>query len=189
MSELYNYIRKTFGVDEGEAALVAAHFEELELRKGDYFLKLGHRCDRLVFVDEGLLRLYAYRGDKEITQWIASKGYFVTDLQGFMFSKPSRWNIRVLADCKLYSINKRNYDQLSTAVADWGKVEKEFLVHCFTTIEDRIFSHLSMSAEERYQWLFATTPQLFNSVSLHYIASMLGMSPETLSRIRAKRKS
>ena len=68
----------------------------------------------------------------------------------------------------------------------WNELEKKFLVNCFTTLEDRIFSHLSMTAEERYHFFFSQNKELFNLVPLQYIASMLGMTPETFSRIRKK---
>ncbi|WP_229239031.1 hypothetical protein [Emticicia sp. C21] len=61
-----------------------------------------------------------------------------------------------------------------------------FIAKCFTMLEDRIFSHLSMTAEERYNFFFQNNKELFNQVPLQYIASMLGMTPETFSRIRRK---
>jgi hypothetical protein len=68
----------------------------------------------------------------------------------------------------------------------WYELEKMFLIRCFTFIEERIMSHLSMTAEERYHFFFENNKELFNQVPLHYIASMLGMTPETFSRIRKK---
>jgi CRP/FNR family transcriptional regulator, anaerobic regulatory protein len=65
-------------------------------------------------------------------------------------------------------------------------LEKLFLVRCFTLLEDRIFSQLSLTAEERYQDFFGKNQALFNQVPLQYIASMLGMTAQTLSRIRKK---
>ncbi|HEY5823130.1 MAG TPA: cyclic nucleotide-binding protein, partial [Cyclobacteriaceae bacterium] len=67
--------------------------------------------------------------------------------------------------------------------------EKLFMVRCFSIMEDRIFGHLSMSAEERYQFFFNQNKELFNQVPLQYLASMLGMTPETFSRIRKKQLS
>ncbi len=72
-------------------------------------------------------------------------------------------------------------------VAKWKDVEQLFLVRCFTILEDRIFTHLSMGAEQRYLQFYENNKALFNQVPLQYIASLLGMTPETLSRIRRKR--
>jgi CRP-like cAMP-binding protein len=65
-------------------------------------------------------------------------------------------------------------------------LEKLFIAKCFAILEDRIFSHLSMTAEERYHFFFGNNKVLFNQVPLQYIASMLGMTPETFSRIRKR---
>jgi CRP-like cAMP-binding protein len=64
--------------------------------------------------------------------------------------------------------------------------EKRFLAQYFVMMEDRIFSHLSMTAEERYNLFFENNSELFNQIPLQFIASMLGMTPETFSRIRKK---
>ena len=71
-------------------------------------------------------------------------------------------------------------------VPKWVELEKMFITKCFSILEDRILQHLSLSAEERYNQLFEFNKELFNVVPLQYLASMLGMAPETLSRIRKK---
>ncbi|MFT7589349.1 MAG: hypothetical protein ACI959_001567 [Limisphaerales bacterium] len=73
---------------------------------------------------------------------------------------------------------------MDKVIVDWTKLDWEFIGKCFITLEDRVFSFLSMSAEERYQMLFHMQLELFNQVPLQYLASMMGMSPETLSRLR-----
>jgi hypothetical protein len=74
-------------------------------------------------------------------------------------------------------------------IPEWHRLEKLFIAKCFTMLEDRIFRHLSMSAEERYQFFFHHDKELLNQVPLQYIASMLGMTPETFSRIRKTLKN
>jgi hypothetical protein len=71
----------------------------------------------------------------------------------------------------------------------WNELDKIFITKCFTILEERIFSHLYMTAEERFHQLFKQHPELFNQVPLQYLASMLGMTPETLSRLRKKQLS
>ncbi|MGE4514498.1 MAG: cyclic nucleotide-binding protein, partial [Chryseobacterium sp.] len=69
----------------------------------------------------------------------------------------------------------------------WSDIEKKLIMKCFSMMEDRIFTHLSLTAEQRYDLYFEQNKSLFNKVPLQFIASVLGMSPETFSRIR-KRK-
>jgi len=164
-------------------------FEETRLKKGAYFTKSGQLCEKLSFIRSGFIRVFATVDDKEITQWISSKGQFITDLHSFSFKQPGKWNIQALTDCELYTIDKDNYALLNNLVPNWPEMEKRFITGCFVQLEDRVFSHLSLNAEERYNRLLENNKELFNQVPLQYIASMLGMSPETFSRIRSKKIS
>ncbi|OGS76943.1 MAG: Crp/Fnr family transcriptional regulator [Candidatus Fluviicola riflensis] len=132
------------------------------------------------------MRIYVQTEDKEVTQWISTKGYFVTDLAGFVFETPARWTIQALTDVELFTINRSDYVKLGQLIPKWHELEKLFITRCFIILEDRIFTHLSMTAEERYNFFFENNKELFNQVPLQYIASMLGMTPETFSRIRKK---
>lgn len=186
MTELEKYIQTCFGVAQEDLAQISTFFKPLTLAKGEYYLKTGRYSDRLGFVQSGIVREYLVIDDKEVTKWISTKGYFVVDLASFQFMQPARWNIQALTDCELYVIDRANYKKIGEVVPSWSGLEKLFLARCFTVLEDRVVQHLSMTAEERYQQLYSFNKELFNQVPLQYLASMLGMSPETLSRIRKK---
>jgi len=187
MTELEQYIRSYFGVAKEDMSKIASLFKPTLLRKGDYYLKAGSACNKLSFIQSGFLRVYVSLEDKEVTQWIGTKGYFMTDLASLTFNVPSRWNIQALADTELHTIHREDYNKIAELVPAWPEMEKRFIVTCFTIMENRIFAHLSMSAEERYALFFQENMELFNQVPLQYIASMLGMTPETFSRIRKKK--
>lgn len=189
MKDLENYIKSYFGISNEEMDKVTSLFTESELKKGDYYIKKGQYCDKFSFVQEGFIRVFISIDKKEITQWISSKGYFITDLNSFIFRQQARWNMQALTDCKLYTIDKSNYGKLKEILPHWTEIEMQFIAGCFINLEDRVFSYLSKSAEERYHQLFENNKELFNQVPLQYIASMLGMSPETFSRIRGKKNS
>lgn len=186
-NELEQYIKSYFGVVQStELQVISSFFKLTTIKKGDFFLKTGKRSDKLSFVQSGFLRVFAETETKEITQWISSKGYFITDLSSFVFETPARWTIQALTDAEFYTISKEDYNRIGTLIPKWHHLEKLFIIRCFTMMEDRIFSHLSMTAEERYHVFFEHNSDLFNQVPLQYIASMLGMTPETFSRIRKK---
>lgn len=186
MTELEKYIHTYFSVDKNDLKEISSFFKPLSLKKGDYFLKTGRYSNRLGFVQSGIIREFVIIDDKEVTKWISTKGYFVVDLASFIFQLPARWNIQALVDCELYVIDESKYKQIGNLVSGWAELEKLFIAKCFTVLEDRILQHLSMTAEERYHQLFNFNRELFNQVPLQYLASMLGMTPETLSRLRKK---
>lgn len=186
MRELEIYIQSYFGIHPDDLKKIANLFVEEKMAKGDFYSKQGRNCQKLSFIKSGFLRIYSEANEKEITQWISFQGYFLADLSSLIFETPARWNIRALTDCELYTISREDYQRIGKLIPDWNRLEKLFLAKCFITLEDRVFSHLSMTAEERYHQLFNFNPELFNYVPLHYLASMMGMTPETLSRIRKK---
>lgn len=187
MTELERYIQVNFGIlEKVDLVNISSLFEYSKLKKGDFLLKSSKKCNYLSFVQSGLLRMFALVDGNEVTQWIATKGYFSTDLASFIYEKSSRLSIQALVDTEVFSITKENYDKIGEIVPQWHVLEKQFLINCFIALEDRIFSHLSMTAEQRYLLFFEANKTLFNEVPLQYIASMLGMTPETFSRIRKK---
>jgi CRP-like cAMP-binding protein len=186
MTELELYINSYFGVKKDDISKISSFFNLTTLKKGDYFLKVGHICDKLSFHKSGLIRVYVTTAEKDVTQWISSTGYFVTDLAGIIFNKPSKYFIQALTDCELYTIGREDYKNIAQIVPQWHELEKLFIARCFTLLEDRIFTLLSMTAEEQYKLLFEQNCNLFNQVPLQYLASMMGMTPETLSRLRKK---
>jgi len=188
INELEHYIKSYFGVVQlDELKTISSLFELTTIKKGDYFLKTGSQSNNMRFIQSGLMRVFSLTEDKEITQWISTKGYFVVDLSSFVFESPARWSIQALVDTDIYTISRIDYNKIGTLIPKWNQLEKLFIVRCFTMLEDRVFSHLSMSAEERYNLFFENNKELFNQVPLQFIASMLGMTPETFSRIRKKK--
>jgi len=187
MTELEQNIKSYFGVIQQDALqTISSLFHLTTIKKGEYFLETGKACNKLSFIESGFLRIFMVTEYKEVTQWISTKGYFVTDLSSLLFESPARWTIQALTDCVLFTIDKKDYKRIGNLVPQWHELEKMFIAKCFTILEDRILTHLSMTAEERYHSFFKNNKELFNQVPLQYIASMLGMTPETFSRIRKR---
>lgn len=186
MNHLEHHIQSTFGIRSAQLATVAALFKEEQLSKGDLFLRTGSYCQKLSFIQEGYVRVYLNVDGKEVTQWVSGPDYFITDISSLLFETPARWNIEALTECRFLTIHQADYQRINEIVPEWNHLEKLFIAKCFATLEDRVFSFLSMTAEQRYQALWAYNRDLFQQVPLQYLASMLGMTPETLSRIRKK---
>ncbi|MDN3669174.1 Crp/Fnr family transcriptional regulator [Echinicola jeungdonensis] len=184
MTALESYLCTYFNIPSKYLDVLSRKFVYRTLPKGEYFTRSGAYCEKLSFIKSGHLRIFEYEEGKDITQWISSKGELVTDLSSLFFHTPARRNIQALTDCELFTIEKESYRQLANIVPQWPELEKLFIAKCFLTLEDRVFGFLSLSAEQRFQQIFQYKKELFNEVPLHYLASMMGMSAETLSRIR-----
>lgn len=182
--DLPTLLQTNFRLSPAKATEVAGLFREDELTKGDYFLRRGQTIRKLAFPKTGYLRGWAPAGDKDVTQWIFTPHYFVADLNALFFGTPARWNIQALEKCQLWTLPEENYLRIAEIVPRWETLEKQFLARCFMTLEDRVFGFLSLSARERYEALLSFNPDLFDAVPNHYLASMLGMTAETLSRVR-----
>lgn len=186
MEQLQVYIQSSFQTEVTEAETISSFFQPRDLKKGEFLFRAGRPCNAMAFLASGLIRIFLEAGDKEVTQWILTKDYFTTDLSSFVMDKPGRWNMQALEDCEIWVIQKEDYRKLAQAVPRWIEFERMLLIHCFVYMEERVFNFISMSAEERFQQLFIQQPDLFNKVPLQYLASMMGMTPETLSRLRKK---
>jgi len=187
VSNLSAYIHSTFQVTPAEVESISLFFKPIALKRNDFLLKENQFAQYLGFVQSGLMREFFYHDGREITKWISGPGYFIVDLASFLFEKPARVNLQALTDCELFAISKTDYARIAQVIPKWPEIEKIFIARCFTVLEERVMTHLSLSAEERYDAFFQYNPELFNLVPLQYLASMLGMTPETFSRIRKKR--
>lgn len=186
MNLVENYLNKHFPLSKEVTDEVTNKFTKELVAKGEFYIKGGRPAFKLGLIESGLIRIYAASKEKEVTQWISTPGYFITELSSFVFQTPSRLNLQAIEDCVIWSITKEDHQFLCKRIPEWNDVDKKFIAKCFVTLEDRIFSHLYMTAEERFKQLMDTQPDLFNKVPLQYLASMLGMTPETLSRMRKK---
>ncbi|AGA77396.1 cAMP-binding protein [Echinicola vietnamensis DSM 17526] len=183
--ELQNYLKEYFPLNTAQLEQLAELFRMETMEKGDFYAQTGKPCHKLSFLKSGYLRIFeTAENGKEVTQWISSTGEFTTDLSSLAFGQNARRNIQAISSCTLYTIHQEAYRSLPEVLPAWPELEKLFIAKCFITLEDRVFGLLSKTAEERYQQLFQFKRHLFNEVPLHYLASMIGMTPETFSRIR-----
>lgn len=188
MKDFNELIQQHFGpLNSQDLSVIQSYFREEQLGKNEIFTNSDEICNKLSIVKSGILRVFALSEDeKEITQWLSTKDFFITDVMGFFFNQPNRWTIQAFTETELLTISKADYLKLCHEYPKWLEIEKQFIIKCFSMMEDRVFSHLSMTTEERYNQYFEQNKELFHQVPLQYIASVLGMTPETFSRIRRR---
>ena len=139
MEQLRKKLEKEFQIKHVMLDSVCELFAIREIKKGETFVKSNTYCKHLGFIKEGLMRIFALHDGKEVTQWISREDNYITDLASFLFNVPTRWNIQASTNCTLYTISRTNYDKISSLIPYWADIEKQFIAHCFTTLENRVF--------------------------------------------------
>lgn len=186
MEELRNCIANQIPIDKGSLDEILSNFETKTIKKGDFLLESGKICQELAFIQTGYLRMYDIVDAKEITFWIGSKGRFITSLSSFIFESANYWNIQAITDCTVHTISRKRHFELSKQLPKWLEFDNILLANSFALLEKSMFSQLHTTAQQRFEFLLSEDPALFNHVPLQYIASMLGITPESLSRLRKK---
>ncbi|BDD05268.1 Crp/Fnr family transcriptional regulator [Aureibacter tunicatorum] len=184
MELLKNCISNQISIDNQSLSNILSEFEIIELNKGDFFLNSGSISKKMAFIESGFLRMYNIADGKEVTFWIGSSGKFITSLSSFVFQTVNFWNIQAVTDCKLYVINREKHFELCTKEPKWLEFDNKLLAYSFALLEKSMFAQLHTTANERFLALMKEEPELFQNVPLQYIASMLGITPESLSRLR-----
>lgn len=184
MATLEDCITSHISIDAISLSAISSAFTETDLQKGDVFLASGNICRQMAFIQSGYLRMFNIVDGKEITFWVGSESSFITSLSSFIFQTPNHWTIEALSTCSLMVINRTDHFELSKQQPKWLEFDNILLARSFALLEESMFSHLYMNATQRFDALMASQPAIFNHVPLQYIASMLGIAPETLSRLR-----
>jgi CRP-like cAMP-binding protein len=184
MEKLKNCISSQVSIERTSMTNILSAFKPVEISKGEFFIESGKNCREIAFIKSGYLRMYDIADGKEITLWIGSEGRFITSLSSFIFETRNMWNIQAITDCELYVINRENHFNLCKTEPKWLEFDNKLLAHSFALLEKNMFSQLHTTAKQRFTILLEEEPKLFQNVPLQYIASMLGIAPESLSRLR-----
>lgn len=170
-----------------EKKAIQERFTLEEFRKGDHLVEEDEVCGQLGFILEGYCRVYVLKEIDENTVHISGKGDFIAAFSSFISQKPSFECVQAITDTKVLTITREDLDEIYAMSAKMERLGRMLLQQMFVKKEDRVISFIKFSAQERYNYLMEQYPELLFDVPLQYIASYLGIKPETLSRIRAKR--
>lgn len=162
--------------------------QTVELPKGTVLLAAGKVCTRLYFIKEGVIRASCQVEGKDVTRWFCFEDHFAAAYFSFVYQQPSEDTITLLTDTKLISLSYTALQDLSKQDSIWINLNRHLLEHYYIASLQRIMSFQTQSTAERYQALLAERPDIEDKVPLGQLASYLGMSQETLSRLRAKQK-
>lgn len=161
----------------------------LKMERGDCFVQMGEFQSRLAFINSGIFRVYCIdESGNEKTMAFRQRGHFLAAYSPLLENKESWYFIQALSEAEILSIEFKDYVALSKEHQSWGSLEKNYLINLFIEKEDRERSFLMEDATTRYLKFCKNNPALEKTVSQFHIASYLGISPVSLSRIRAQIK-
>lgn len=162
-----------------------ANFETIS--KGSLLVKEGQIAHRLYFLEKGTARTYYYHKAKDITSWIYKENMPFTAWYSFLNGKPSFENVEILEKSTVVSFTKDNLERLYNQHPQFNQYGRKMVERQLSYLDAFYKGYLFMTAKERYDLLLSTFPDITQRVNLGHIASLLGISQETLSRIRAKK--
>lgn len=169
-------------------AMMVGISEELELPKGKLLLRANRIEDHIYFLKSGIARAFSAKRERDVTFWFGKEGEALLSMRSYVDRLPGYENIELIEDCQVYKINSSTLQDLfqkDLSIANWGRkfAEREII-----KTERRLINLQIGTATERYAELLEESPYLIQRIPLNYIASYLGISAVSLSRIRAEIK-
>lgn len=185
--KLQDHLLSIVDFSEDELCQIISNFKIRTLKKGSSLAKLGVVCNTLYFIEKGVARSYYYnREGKDITAWFFNEGGFMTSVESFFQQKPSAYHIELLEDCVLYSISKVDLELLFEKYHRMECFGRKLVIKLLGDMMGKLNAIQFQTAKERYHFMIHEYPDLYYRVPLGHIASYLGITQETLSRIRGR---
>lgn len=185
MQGLSDFLQEN-GFDADQQMAVICQFHRRTLSKGNLFAQEGRICDQLALVEKGLFQFFCDRNGDEVTTYTAGPGDFIVSIGSFLKQQPARESIRSLTDSVIWAISRQAFTQLRSDLPPFEAFYVGLLEEQINCIEESRYNLLTLSAEQRYQKLMDEEPHLLQEVPLQYLASILGVTPRHLSRIRGQ---
>ena len=183
---IINAIKNFCPVSDDDINEISEHLFITKLKRNEYFLKEGQISTKIAFLNAGQIRHYYTTNLNEVTRWISMQYDFVTSLRSFISQIPSIENLQAISDCELVIIDRKAFNALIEKNQSFKNFYIKALEYNYITIEDRVFSLIEKSAEERFEWMSRNQLRFIQEVPVMYTASMLGITPRHLSRLRNK---
>lgn len=188
MPEVYDDILEVLGkvspLSKESLVALTPYFSHQKLDKDDYILRNGEICKHIYFIQKGFARIFYFKNGKEITEWFAPEKTFCFSITSYFESVPSRLVIQCLESCEVIRLSKAGLDALSSKNLEIAHLLMTMFSRSLILSQKRMDSIQFETARQRYHKLLEEQPHILQKVPLQYIASFLGITSETLSRIR-----
>jgi CRP-like cAMP-binding protein len=183
----FQALKSKVDFSEEDLTIVKKQLSPKKLRKKQYLLQEGDACKFIAVVEKGALRSYTIdeKGTEYIIQF-ALEGWLISDLYSFLTAEPATYTIDAIEDCELVLISKNAHEELLKTLPKYETWIRLQITNAYIALQRRLTSVNSLSLEERYESFTSIYPHIVQRVPQHMIASYMGLTPETLSRVRKK---
>ncbi|MDR0223768.1 MAG: Crp/Fnr family transcriptional regulator [Myroides odoratus] len=187
---LFAHIEQKVQLTPTEKEQISSFFRVKKLRKRQFLLQEEDVCKDFAFVSQGLLKSYVLdeKGNENINLF-GWEGWWIADFQSFLFQTPATLAIEAIEDCELLLLSRVNYDQMLEEVPVMERYFRLVYERSLATKDQRLVTAQTYSAEEKYIHLIQTYPELMQRIPQSLLASFLGLTPETFSRIKHKKRA
>jgi len=182
---LIENIKRSGLLSDGEAQEICKHFRKEDIRKNQFFLEEGKRCSKIGFLEFGILCTFVYSwAGEEVVKYFVENRQFFTDMESYENATPASLNIMAVVNSRAWSITKSQNEQLQSEIPNWQHALNFFAAEALNRmIQNQHFLKLGEAADQ-YKHFLKNHPNLARQVPLKYIASYLGITQSSLSRLR-----
>ena len=182
MKELVNFLLQFGDLNLQQIELIESKTNKLELKKDAYFIEAGSMFNQVAFILEGILRICYYNNKgEEITKYFLDENRLLANPYK---GEPLTEYIQAVTDCKLLVFYQKDWDELSQTIINWDSITNKIFQKALVEKLDRRSALITEDATTRYLTFLEKFPNMVNQVPLSYIASYLGVTQQSLSRIR-----
>lgn len=185
MQNIINSINSFYPISDKSIQELIANFTRLELPRKHLLIEGGKLDRNVYFIEKGFCRSYCLRDGKEVTIWFSREGDMTFAMKDLYRNQPGYEYVELLEDCTLYAISVEKLNELyrtNIEIANWSRVAHQ---ECLMQIDQIYIDSLYLSAKDRYDKLIEKFPDLLQRANLGHIASFLGMTQQSLSRLRS----
>ena len=185
---LINYIKRYIKISESEINLFNSYLKPKKLNKKEYLLKPDKICKSRYFITKGCLRVFYIdnKGNEQIVHF-AIENWWITDYESLVNQVPSKLHIQTTEETEILELNQKDFETLCNIHPKIERLFRIIMEKTYIASQKRLEYMFSLSGEELYKTFITTNPEFSQRVPQYMIASYLGMTPEFISKIRAKK--
>lgn len=184
MKELIRFINQYQEIDNETEEAIKRYFVKEVYRKNEFLLEEGKVCSKISFISSGLVRRFSIDDGTDITKWLYYDTHWVASLFSYFRQKPSVEYLQACEETTVYSLSYEN-EQILLKYPKFLQFHVKFLRNSIAAFDEFHFVFGSMSAQEKYHYILDKFPLMIKKAKQKHVASLMNVSQETLSRIRA----